>query len=69
MADHLKIPFVLDMCKIWPLYNSMVYHFQVYCRSGFMREVKILANFARRTDSQIQESCEIDYHNNSTEEK
>ena len=32
-----------------------------YCRSGNIREVLIFANFARRTNSQIQESRKNSY--------
>ena len=34
-----------------------------YCRSGNIREVLIFANFARRTNSRIQESLEKYYYN------
>ena len=34
-----------------------------YCRSGNILEVLIFANFARRTNSRIQESLENYYYN------
>ena len=40
-----------------------------YCRSGFICEVLIFANFARRTNSRIQESRENYYCNSGTKEK
>ena len=40
-----------------------------YCRSGNIREVLIFANFARRTNSRIQESREEYYYNSPTKEK
>ena len=48
------------------LYISL-YNF-IYCRSGNIREVLIFANFARRTNSRIQEPRE-NYHYNSATEK
>ena len=41
----------------------------LYCRSGNTREVLIFANFARRTNSRIQESREKYYYNSATKEK
>ena len=40
-----------------------------YCRSGNIREVLIFANFARRTISRIQKSCENYYYNSATKFK
>ena len=37
--------------------------------SGNIREVLIFANFVRRTNSRIQESCENYYYDSATEEK
>ena len=39
-----------------------------YCRSVNIPEVLIFANFARRTNSRIQESRENYYYNSATEE-
>ena len=39
------------------------------CRSGNIREVLIFANFARRTNSRIQDSRENYYYNNASKEK
>ena len=41
----------------------------IYCRSGNIREVSIFANFARRTNSRIQESRENYFYNSATKEK
>ena len=40
-----------------------------YCRSGNIREVLMTTNFARRTNSRIQESRENYYYNSATKEK
>ena len=41
----------------------------IYRRSGNIREVLIFANFARRTNSRIQESRENYYYNSATKGK
>ena len=47
--------------------NMFIYLY--YCRSGNIREVLIFANFARRTDSRMQNSRENYYYDNATKEK
>ena len=43
---------------------------RIYCRSGTIREVSIFANFARRTNSLVQESrVNYYYYNSGTKEK
>ena len=43
--------------------------FLCYCRSGNIREVLFFANFAKMTNSRIQESHQKYYYNNSYKEK
>ena len=40
-----------------------------YCKSGNIRDVLIFANFARRRNSEIEESRENYYYNIATEDK
>ena len=42
--------------------------FTVYCRSGNIRKVLIFANFAKKTNSPMQESCNFFYYNSATNE-
>ena len=42
---------------------------QHYCGPGDIRKVLIFANFARRTNSRIQESRENYYYDSATKEK
>ena len=49
--------------------NLVTIYIYIHCRSGNIREVSIFANFARSTNSQIQDSRENYYYSSGTKEK
>ena len=57
-------PYFLYKLARWKHWRSRLLSFREYCISGNIREILIFANFARRSNSRIQESRE-NYHYNS----